>query len=511
MSEVPTTEPPAPSGLVRRAGVAFAWAQLSKLLEVALTTAIGVIAVRALGPDGFGSFAFLTNLFLVLSAFVPFATADALAVLLPRFQERPHRVVVLVWLGLLRLGVIVVVFAILAALWLPLRDELGMGAVTLELFLLAGLFWLVSDALTTVAGFFLADLDSRPVALWRSLGLSVALAAMVAAALLGRTTVGIVFAALAAGHGLGLVGLLVQLRRGGTGMERVPRDRVREIGSVTASMWAAALLTSAISTQVDTILLGAITADVREVAFFAAALAVLGRAQLLLYAGWVASVLPALGEAHAQRGAEGLVRAWDLAVKLWIFVALPLNALALVLGPPAVELVFGEIYAPAGGLLAWMAAFGFLFAFTGGMVWATALWVLGLQRWVVRVRLVTALLHVGAAVVLISRYAALGAVIASWLGLFATALGDAYYARRVAPLRLPVGFVLRGAVAAAAGALAAFAVRPDDAATLAAGTVLGVGAFVLALALTRPFTDRDVDALRRFSPRVVPLVRRFSR
>ena len=508
----PQSAPPgARESLVRRAGVALVWAQLAKLLEVALSTAIGLIAIRALGPDGFGSFAFLTNLFLVLSAFIPFATAEAFGVIVPRFARRDERLFVLVLLAGLRLLVVLAVYAALAAAWVAVRDVFGMGAVTLDLFLLAGVYWLALDVMNTVAGFFLANLDSRPVALWRMVGLSLALAGMVAIALLGRTTVGSVFASVAVGNALGVAGLVLHLGRRSEGLAPIGRERVRGLWSMTASIWAGTMLASALSTQVDALLIGAVTSNPREVAFFAAALAVLGRAQLLFFAGWSASVMPTLGEALATRGRDGFVRAWEVAGKLFALVSLPVNGFAIVLGPPLVVLAFGDVYEPAGGLLAWLAVFGIAYTLVGGPLGASGLWVLGLQGQVLRVRVVGAAAHVALAVLLIARYQALGAVIASGVVLMGTGAIELGLLRRAAPVRPPATFTARVLAATAVAVAPAVAIRADDAPELVAASLVGIAVFVAALAVARPFTAPDLDALSRFSPRAERIAGRFAR
>ncbi len=487
--------------LGRRAGSALLWGQLAKVAEIALTTAFGVLALRALQPTRFGTYSVLTNLALVGSLAVPVATSDALGAILPRFRRRDERLRLLFVFGGIRTATLLVILASLLAGWNVVRSLIGLDAVSRDVFLVGAAYWLAFDVLNTLAGFFLANLQARPVAAWRSTGLAVALATLIALIASGRVSVVAVLATVAGGYAIGFAGLLLRLRPVQPASSIDP-ELMRGAWRSTFGIWLAVVLSAALGTQLDALLVAGVTGRPRQVAFFAGALGIVGRAQLLLLAGWSTSIIPALSEAFVRGGEAGLRRAWGLFAQIWLLAAVPMNAFLCVLGPALVQVVFGDSYRPVGGLLQWLAILNLAFAFGGGTLGGVALWVLDRQAVVVRVRAGTAVLHVGLAVVLIYWLAALGAVVASGVALAVTAIVELFFAHRIARIKLPIEFAVRVAIATSIAAAAAALVPGAAVVRLVAGACLAVVLLVAGLFVLRPFARNDLELLGRISPRL---------
>ncbi|HUP32015.1 MAG TPA: hypothetical protein VM184_03205 [Gaiellaceae bacterium] len=487
--------------LARRTAHGMAWGQVAKTLEVALTLVIGVIAVRALGPTGFGFYALLTTLAGIGSVLIPLVTADALGAILPRIADRRGRLYLFALVTGIRSGVILAIIATIVPAAGLLRGLFGIDPVSGQVLILVGAYWLALDLLNGLAGFYHAELDVRPVAIWRSGGQLATIVALGAVVLLGEASVGLVLLAVTVGYALGGAGLAAGLR--GIGRPRRPEGNiVRFAIGLTRHVWVIGVLTLALTPQMAVLLIGALTSDAVQVGLFAAAVGIVGRAQVLLVAGWAAMMIPTFGTARAQGGEADLARPWRLFTQLWLLVAVPLNLLLLVTADAVVVTLFGSAYAAAGELLFWTAAFNVGLAFLASPSCISALWALDRQWMVARVRLVAAPATLALAVLLITRHGALGAVVALGVGVAGTSAVELLLAHRAGVVAYPVRFALQIALGSGLAAMPGALLRPDSAADLALAVGLGAAVFAAAIVLLRPFSPQDLETLERVSPRL---------
>lgn len=509
------TDPPAAHArsehdLVRRAGSSMAWGQLGKVFELALTTAIAVIAVRVLRPQGFGTYTLLTYLAGAASIFIPVAGIEALSAVLPRFAARRQRLWLAALVTCLRLAVIGAVALVLAPLWGSVAETFGLGHVPLRVLLLAVGYWAALDLLNSVAGVYLSELELRPVTLWKTVGLSVTLAGLVALGYDGHTSVGPVLVVVGGGYAIAAAGLVTRLRKAGR-PERPAAEDVRFVLGFTRTIWPVGIVSFAVATQIGVLLTGALTGSVAQVAFYATAVGVVGRAQILLLSGWSSLMIPSLGAAHRHSGLEGVRRASRLFMELWLVVALPMNALILAVSVPLVRILFGETYASAGGLVAWFSAASVAVALAGGPIGVSALWALDRQGLLLRVRVVVGAASVALAVVLIDRYAALGAVISAGAAALMTALAEYWLAWRAHAVSYPFGVAARVAGAAGAAGVLAAVVSRGGTATLVLGVALGTAVYFVLLWVLKPFGPEHVELAGRISPRLTRPLSLFAR
>jgi O-antigen/teichoic acid export membrane protein len=496
------TLPPArPASLASRTAHGMAWGQLAKTLEVAFTLVIAVIVVRALQPAGFGFYSLLTTFAGVGSVLIPLVTTEALGAVFPRIAERRGRVYLLALVTGLRTAVILLVVAAVVPAAGLLRDTFGIEPVSGRVLLLVGAYWLALDLLNGLAGFFQAELDVRPVALWRTAGQVLTISGLVAIVILAEASVGLVILVVTAGYLLAGGGLAAGLRRAGR-PHRPEGTVVRFALLLTRHVWPIGVLSLAMSPQLAVLLIGAVTANAAEVGLFAAAVGIVGRIQILLLSGWSALMIPAFGAARARGGTVGLARPWRLFAQLWLLVAVPLNALLAVTADGVIVTLFGSAYEQAGRLLFWTAVFNLAAAAAVSPPSVGALWALDRQSTLARVRLVAAPVTLAAAALLVAGYGSLGAVVALGAAALGTGLAELALARRAGVVSYPVGFAVKIGTASAAAALPGLVLRPDGPAGLALALALGVLALVAALMALRPFAGDDLDTLGRVSARL---------
>ena len=477
----------------------MAWGQFGKLVEVALTTVVAIVVVRTLAPRGFGTYALLTNLAGSASVFIPVVGTEALGAVLPRFADRRQRVWLVGLIVALRLTVILVVAAVVMSAWSYLGNTFGLGYVSLRVLAVGVLYWAAQDLLNTVGGLYLSELNLRPIALWRAGGQAFTLTGVAIAAALGEATVGVVLSIVSAGYALAAFRLGIALVRNGA--TRVPRERVRFVLGFTPHVWVIGIVSFAQATQIDVLLIGAFTHNVGEVAFYVAAVGVVGRAQLVLVGGWGSLIIPTLGAALQAGGMRALARAARLFGELLLLVMLPLNALVLATAYPLVRALFGASYQRAGDLLVVFAAATVVATPAISSAAVSALWAIDRQRLLARVRVVVAALNVVLAVVLIPRYAGMGAVIATGSAFILSSFVEVVLAQRAGALDYPFAVLFRAAPAAAAGAGVAWLI-PGGGVNVALALLAGLATYIGVLAILRPLTAEHVELLGRISPRL---------
>jgi O-antigen/teichoic acid export membrane protein len=487
--------------LARRAGSGMVWGQIARMLDVALTLGIAVVVVRSLNPNAFGLYSLLTYLAGSALVFVPVVTTEALGAVLPRFSDLRDRFSLALLVGALRVAAVLLVAVIVLPLWTHLRGAIGLHAISPRVFLVAVGYWLALEIMNTIAGYYLTEFDLRPVALWKSVGQGLTLAALAALAVGGHTAVGTVLLAVGAGYMTTAV-VLTTLRLRRTGRpRRQPVERVRLIWSFTRASWLVGVVTFALTVQIDVLLIGALTDDPGHVAQYVASVGVIGRAQVLLLSGWSSVILPALGEAR-MRGMAEMARVWRLFAELWLFISLPLTAIFLVIGPPLVTGLFGDSYRPAGGLVVWTAAFSLVANVLGSNLGLSALWALDRQSTVARVKIASTIVTIPLSLVLIYYEQALGAIIATGVtAVFAAAL-ELLLARRTGAVEYPRRFAVKiGAATALATGVAAL-VRPDSLAGVAVACAVAATVYIGVAFAMRPFREEDFALLERISPRI---------
>lgn len=204
---------------------------------------------------------------------------------------------------------------------------------------------------------------------------------------------------------------------------------------------------------------------------------------------------------YAKDSHESLVRAYQLAIRLLVMVALPIAILVTVLATPLIRILGGAAFLPDSAvaltLLIWSIPIGFVNSVTQYVLIAV-----GQQRFLTRAFLIGVAFNVTANLILIPRYGFAGAAVATILSEWSL-LFPFYYAvrRHVAPLPW-VDLVWRQGVAAAGMALAVLLLRGQP--WIAAGVSSLV--YLAILLLLKTFSHPDIRRVLQ----VVPFIGRRS-
>ncbi|MBE2234202.1 MAG: flippase [Anaerolinea sp.] len=198
---------------------------------------------------------------------------------------------------------------------------------------------------------------------------------------------------------------------------------------------------------------------------------------------------------YAKDSHESLVRAYQLAIRLLVMVALPIAILVTVLATPLIRILGGAAFLPDSAnaltLLIWSIPMGFINSVTQYVLIAV-----GQQRFLTRAFLIGVTFNVTANLVLIPRYGFAGAAVATilseWILFF-----PFYYAVRRHVASLPwADLVWRQAAAAACMALTALLLRGQP--WIAAGVSSLV--YLAILVLLKTFSHPDIQRVLQVVP-----------
>lgn len=402
------------------------WQLVSRLLPQVYTLVLSVVLARYLGPDDFGRQSLIA--FVAISATTLFGGGLKVALmrtvgeLLGQGRGAQVRAVASWTLSFQAIG------AALGGAALAITGALG--AEPAAAWVLAGV-WTTLSTLQTVPNAML--LGAQRFRATATIGLvtdTVALPATIAVLVAGGGITG-VFAVQAAVAALNLVWTAVVARRmlqaNAVGDERAASDWRRPFIRFTAFSTGSAVLTLVVWRRSELFFLAAYSDD-SQIAIYSISFAVV--AGLILIPGALAGVLaPAFatlfGAAQHDRLRSGFARA----TRLVMLASLPITAATIALGPPALELVYGEEYSGAGEVLVLlMLVFPFLPIYEIG---ASVLIGIGRAGGQLAVGALAAIVSIAASFLLIPPLDAVGAAVANSVAQVVAAIGVLLYIRRL--------------------------------------------------------------------------------
>jgi O-antigen/teichoic acid export membrane protein len=391
---------------------------LGRFIGLALDFATQVLIVRALARTDYGAFAFALSVSSLAATVGLLGLDKTISRFVPIYEQTGDQrrlagslVVAVSTVAFLGVAMLLAMIGLSTAVGAELVENELARRLLLILFLLAPISALDSLLLSCFAIFG----SARSIALRRHVvGPLLQLGAVVLVLVAGQPpeilALGYVVAG-ALGVGLFAYRLLGLLRRRGT----LDRIRRRAIILPTAALFrfSLPLLSSGIVFLLRTsavVILLQYLATSTEVAAYGAVLP-LARQNLLVYQSFSFLFVPAAARLFARHEGE---RLHDLywRTSAWIAVAtFPVFALTLSLAEPLTTLLFGPRYADAGAVLAILAVGHYVNAALGFN--ALTLRVQGAVRLIVAVDVASAIANIVASLILIGRFGALGAAIAT--------------------------------------------------------------------------------------------------
>lgn len=492
------------AGRVRRG---LLWNQLARAVEMACAYAASVLAARAFGAVGFGTYSVALSIVTLSYFATSLGLNEVLNVQVPRLAATPGRVA---WLlrRLLRLrAAIALALAaglFLAAPWLARAWRNPALGPVLEAGALYAGFYPISLLLEY---FLVGRLEVPRVSRVRVTVQALNLVAAAAALRLHLAPQALLLA-MGGNAVLGVAWLLWGAR---AALAAVPeRFDLRPMMQFGLALWATNLVNFFVGRQADILIIGLFRPGTDQAGAYSAAatLAMLLAGALLMGAEGVS--LAAFSEVEARVDRAGLGRLWSLHVKMDVLLSLPLLVFGACFAREIVAVLYGAGFERAAGLLAAYAAVWTGARMLGGGTNMAVLYAMQAPRLPLAIYGASGALNLAGDLALVPWLGAPGAVIATGAAMLGAGIASGLVIRRRTGAFFPWGFALKVLAAAGLGALAALAIpRPRGlAGLLVAAVLLGVVTLV-GLRLLRPLGEEDRRLLVRLTPRIQWLVARL--
>jgi O-antigen/teichoic acid export membrane protein len=481
-----------------RVGRSVLWNLLGRAAEFGAAYAVSVLAARAFGPVGFGTYSIALSIVTLCYFATSLGLNEVLNVHVPRLAGSPGGIA---WLlrSLLRiraaLALALSCALFLAAPWIAR----AWGNSALEPVLrVAALYAFFSQVSLLLEYFFIGRLDLPRVVRVR---VAVQLLNLIAAgaALRFHLAPDQLLLALACSGALGVAWLLwgarATLREPG---EPFDLAAVRRFG---LTVWMANLLNFFLGRQSDILLIGLFRPGTDEAGCYAAASLLVTILASGLLMGVEGVTMAAFAEVEQRVDRAGLGRLWTLHLKMDVLLSVPLLIFGARYAREIIEVLYGAGFARAGPLLLAYAGFWVVARIGGGGTNLSVLYALNDARTPLLVLGVSGVANLLLNLVLVPRLGALGAVIGTGLALVASSFASARVVAGRTGGRVPVAFALKMLLACGAALLAVQLVPlPQGLPGLAMAGGVGFVICLAGLRLLRPFDDDDRRLLAKLSP-----------
>ncbi len=468
------------------------------LLNRGIDFAFAMLRLRILGPVGEGSYAFVIAIYGFFEVVVRFGLGTLLTRDVAQNKEDAGRYLanvlalrVLLWL--ISLPVLVLVAGIYAAS----GSLTGQEAQALALFAGALLFASVADSISSV--FMAYEKMEYPAGIATAIATAkVALGALVLLPPISAGFVGLAAVSLAMNI-VQSIWLWIVLRR------QIPLH----LGAIDRALQKAMLIASyplmlnhllaSIFWRIDLWLLKPM-AGAASVGIYSAGVKYLDGFNVIP-SYFTLAIFPLMSR-YAKDSHESLVRAYQLAIRLLVMVALPIAILVTVLATPLIRILGGAAFLPDSALaltlLIWSIPVGFVNSVTQYVLIAV-----GQQRFLTRAFVIGVSFNVIANLIMIPRFGFAGAAVATILSEWSLFFPFYYAVRRHVAPQPWIDLVWRQGVAAAGMALAALALRGQPWLAAGASSLVYLALLLLLGAFRHPDIQRVLQVAPFFRKRAV--------
>jgi O-antigen/teichoic acid export membrane protein len=468
--------------------------QSARVVQMACALGASVILARAAGPQGLGLYSLVLAMAVIAQGLFSLGLEDLLLARAPRAGSRDgssesyaiYRQALLVRL---RTAGALCVCGLLVAVTLRDREVFGSEhGLALGLALIyAGLNSVATLGAVVQATRVRAGTSAAIDSLWAA-GVAVVFFVLAVAGILDATS------AVAAICAVQLVANLAyfQVMRDLIVGPAVGKQAIR--ASEAAVFWLNGLLSIGFSKNSDVVAMQVAGAPNRHIGLFSAAYNANQTVSQIVTQGAGTMFYVGLGAVYSRGDAREINTAWRLTVTGAMFLAAPAITFCLVFPTTVITAIYGSAFAPAAGVLTWLAFFAILNRFVGGGSNQALLFLAERQVSVLVVRTVFVVINVVADVVAYRVSGLTGVAIASGATAAGTCAAELWLCSRTHRLRLPLMTCLKIFLPWLACFIVARAVLPSSAGLgleLVAGAVAATAA-VLLLALIKPLPDADL-------------------
>ena len=469
------------------------WNQIAKISQFGLGFLFTVVITRKLGKTLYGEYSLLISIAFFLCLFTQFGFENILNTFIPKYRDCPAKVSFLIS-RLLLFRIIIISLAALIYFGIAFILDAYLYKIAL---VKSSIYIVAYMAFTSFASLLSRVLVSRYQLRYHGfVSVLCALLQLICAYML-----------LANGYRLNALLLLVSvtpfalflcflihLRK----VIKFPKESfdLKNLLNFGKVSWLTNLVEFGLGKQIDILLIGFLIDATYEAGYYNLAVSIVFIIGALTTAGLSGVALTTFSEIEKKQGRTRLGLAWESMVKLQFILSVPIIAFLAVYAQPIISYIFTETYLPVANMIQVYACFFILQRTIGGGVHVTALYATEKAKTVLITRLVGGFINLALNLILIPKYGAMGAIVATGFCLILTVVLEYICIRRLLRHSYPFIFILKVSLATivALSALKVFHVE-----TIISLLGLGVGYILILLFifyLLKPLNQADKTVIK---------------
>jgi len=390
------------------------WGYIGKFLEFSLAGIFSIIVGRKLGPAIYGHY----NLFIsIISTFILFSSFGLDAILnkfIPQLavrQESPRAYALFLRMFYLRLLVTLFFCIILFFSRAFLASFFLEDTISQYFFFFVAIFILIAVQNIPIS-VFNSLLKLKEIAIVRAVSQSVGLITVVFLFYFFEPSIKSVFQSVVFYNLIFTVIIFVFSLNLFNKLNKVSKLEVKNYLSFGLSVWEISLLTYAISTTLNILLMSKVTKDPFQIGLYSTAILFTYLPGNLI-SSWAGIMLPSLSEVKAKYGVSGISQAFISFSKVIFFMLIPMLFFLMRYADVLVHSLFGEDFIQSVLLIQIFAFFNIFSTFFAPNLGLNTLYAIDKEKIVVQIRLLAGLLNIVLVLLFAIFYKALGVMIAS--------------------------------------------------------------------------------------------------
>jgi stage V sporulation protein B len=496
--------------LIHRVVRGILWGQIGKILEVILGLAFTVVVGRYIGPTGYGIYMLIMSIVGLVIVISSFGFEEALGKFIPKVlvdgsKEELSRL----FKSLLKNRIIIVLC--LSVTIILLREaitKIFAIPVFSRYLVFAALLILTQGVTDLLASFFTALLKIKILTVVKTFTQATSLILTVVFFQFVGPTVLTVLSASAIASLLGIGFYCLQAR---TYLFKIPLQSI-SLGPIYRFgliVWLVKLASFALANNIDKLLIGCLLRDTAQVGYYSIATTFLVALHGLFTAGWGITILPALSEAREKYGLSGMTQILSIYCKLLTLIMLPS---VMFLGRYANTFIlslFGNAYYPSIPLLRTYILLNIITIFFIGGVTGISLYVVGKEKLVLKLCILSGVLNIILDFLLIPLYGALGAIIATGISVAIFSLLELIFTFKYVPIEYPYRFVGKVFFTGIICLFFLSGLKTHNFWSLSAVGILYVILLTVLFYFLKLLEPQDKEFLIKLNPRLAPVVKYF--
>jgi len=289
-------------------------------------------------------------------------------------------------------------------------------------------------------------------------------------------------------------------------VERFPLGRLYRFGMF---LWLMDFINYFLGRQADILLMGIFSVPTFEIGYYNIAFTLTMTLSTLLLGGFEGVSLSALAEIDAKHGKGSLGQAWSVIIKATNLLSLPVLIFAICFAREIVSALYSDAYLPTVVLFQVFALFALVIRLLGGGVHTTVLCATDREKLAFYLRLAGGILNLVLDLLLIPRYKAIGAIVATGSSGVVLMILEMWITMRYLRAKYPVSFLSKVLLVSLL-ALSIVRLIPAQSIPSLIGTGLAYGAVIVGLLyLVKPLSEEDRALLAKANNRLYIALSRF--